>query len=395
MPLSWVDVLVVGIAVLAAASGFRQGVATAVLAFTGVLLGAVVGVRLAPVLAGSVTGTTERAVLGIGVVIVLVVVGETAGVLLGRAVRASLRNRSVRSVDSVLGAVVQAAGVLVVAWLLAIPLASAAGTPLASAVRSSKVLAGVDEVLPVQAQRLPAEFGALLDTTGLPAVLGPFTRTPVAAVGPPDPALAGAGPVTGLRASVLKIRGLAPSCSRGLEGSGFVVAPQRVVTNAHVVAGTDEVGVQTRSGLLRASVVLYDPETDLAVLDVPGLTAPALTLATSTAAPGTSAVVLGYPLDGPYTASPARIRDDFRLRGPDIYDSRTVSRDVYTIRGQVRSGNSGGPMVDGEGRVLGVVFGAAIDSPDTGFVLTATEVADEVAAAATASTPVSTGACTA
>ncbi|MEO6880234.1 MAG: MarP family serine protease, partial [Mycobacteriaceae bacterium] len=344
---------------------------------------------------GSVTGTTERAVLGIAVVIVLVAVGETAGVLLGRAVRASLRSRSVRSVDSVLGAVVQAAGVLVVAWLLAVPLASAAGTPLASAVRSSKVLAGVNDVLPVQAQQLPAEFGALLDTTGLPAVLGPFARTPVAAVAPPDPALAGAGPVTGLRASVLKIRALAPSCSRGLEGSGFVVAPQRVMTNAHVVAGTDEVGVQTGAGLLRASVVLYDPETDLAVLDVPGLSAPTLALAPDVARSGTSAVVLGYPLDGPYTASPARIRDDFTLRGPDIYDSRTVSRDVYTIRGQVRSGNSGGPMVDSEGRVLGVVFGAAIDSPDTGFVLTATEVADEVASAPTLAAPVSTGACTA
>lgn len=393
MNLNTVDVLVLLLALLAAASGWRQGVATAVLAFVGVLVGAVVGVRLAPVVVASVDGTVARAALGVVVVVLLVGVGQTVGSLVGRAVRASIRTPGARTLDSVLGSVVQAVGVLLAAWVLAVPLTSAAGTGFGAEIRSSRVLSGVNDVLPVQAQRLPAEFGALLDTSGLPDVLGPFARTPVVAVAPPD--TGAAGDVTGLQASVLKIRGVAPSCSRGLEGSGFVVAPERVVTNAHVVAGTDEVAVEAAGGLLPARVVLFDPETDLAVLDVPGLQAPTLALAAGTAASGTSAVVLGYPLDGPYTASPTRIRDDITLRGPDIYDSRTVTRDVYTVRGTVRSGNSGGPLVGTDGQVLGVVFGAAVDNSDTGFVLTATEVRDEVAAAGSLSAPVPTGKCTA
>jgi len=393
--MNWVDVLVLVLALLAAASGWRQGVATAVLAFTGVLLGAVVGVRLAPVLVASVNGTAARAALGVGVVVLGVAMGETAGVLLGRAVRGTVRLTAVRRVDSLLGSVVQAVAVLVAAWLLAVPLTSAGGTGLASAVRSSTVLAQVDGVLPVQAQRLPAEFGALLDTSGLPDVLGPFGRTPITEVAPPDSALQSNAVVQSLRRSVLKVRGVASACARGLEGSGFVVAPERVMTNAHVVAGTNDVGVESDGGLLAATVVLYDPATDVAVLNVPGLRAAPLAFAPAPAPTGTSAIVLGYPLDGPYTASAARVREDITLRGPNIYDTQTVSRDVYTVRGTVRSGNSGGPLVDTAGQVLGVVFGAAVDNNETGFALTVKEVADEVAQASQLSRRVSTGSCTA
>lgn len=393
--MNWVDLLVLLAALLAAGSGWRHGVVTSLLAFTGVLLGAVVGVRLAPLVVASVEGTAARAAFGVGFVVLLVAVGESTGVLLGRAVRATLRGPGVRTVDSGLGSVVQAVAVLVAAWILAVPLTSATGSGVAQAVRSSVVLGQVDQALPVQAQQLPAELGALLDTSGLPDVLGPFGRTPITEVGPPDAELQATGLVQQVQPSVLKVRGVAPACSRGLEGTGFVVAPERVMTNAHVVAGTDELGVETAQGLLSASVVLYDPQTDLAVLDVPGLSAAALGFAAEPAPTGTSAVVLGYPLDGPYTASAARVREEIDLRGPDIYDSQVVTREVYTVRGQVRSGNSGGPMLDDAGRVLGVVFGAAIDNDETGFVLTADEVAEEVAAAATLTAPVGTGACTA
>lgn len=393
--MNWVDLLVLLAALLAAGSGWRHGVVTSLLAFTGVLLGAVVGVRLAPLVVASVEGTAARAAFGVGFVVLLVAVGETTGVLLGRAVRATLRDPGVRAVDSGLGSVVQAVAVLFAAWILAVPLTSATDSGVAQAVRSSVVLGQVDQALPVQAQQLPAELGALLDTSGLPDVLGPFGRTPITEVDPPDAELQATGLVQQVQPSVLKVRGVAPACSRGLEGTGFVVAPERVMTNAHVVAGTDELGVETAQGLLSASVVLYDPQTDLAVLDVPGLSAPALGFVAEPAPTGTSAVVLGYPLDGPYTASAARVREEIDLRGPDIYDSQVVTREVYTVRGQVRSGNSGGPMLDDAGRVLGVVFGAAIDNDETGFVLTADEVAEEVAAAPTLTAPVGTGACTA
>ncbi|GAB2936361.1 MarP family serine protease [Rhodococcus aerolatus] len=390
-----VDLVVLALVVLAALSGWRQGSVTSVLAFAGVVLGAVVGVRVAPSVVGLVSGEVTRLAVGLAVVIGLVVLGETVGVVLGRAVRGHMRLPALRTADSALGSVVQALAVLVAAWLVAIPLSSAASVGLAAEIRSSRVLGSVDGLLPVQAQQLPAELGNLFDTSGLPDVLGPFGRTPVAEVAAPDPALQSSALVEGARSSVLKVRGVAPSCQRGLEGSGFVVAPERVVTNAHVVAGTTEVAVESDDGTLPGRVVLYDPSTDLAVLDVPGLTAPALAFAPDPATAGESAVVLGYPLDGPYTASPARVREDISLRGPDIYESSTVVRDVYTVRGQVRSGNSGGPLVDADGQVLGVVFGASIDDPETGFVLTAGEVSDEVAAAPGLSTQVSTGSCTA
>jgi len=165
------------------------------------------------------------------------------------------------------------------------------------------------------------------------------------------------------------------------------------MTNAHVVAGTSTVTVDTVAGPLDANVVLFDPAVDVAVLDVPGLTADVLRFAPEKARTGDSAIVLGYPGGGPYTASAARIREVLDLRGPDIYRSGNVEREVYTVRGSIRQGNSGGPLVDEQGRVLGVVFGAAVDDSDTGFVLTADEVSRQLEQAGQARGAVGTGVC--
>jgi S1-C subfamily serine protease len=221
----------------------------------------------------------------------------------------------------------------------------------------------------------------------------PFQQAPSADIAPPDTALQKSAIVSQVHGSVVKIRGNATSCSRSLEGSGFVIAPQRVMTNAHVVAGTDEVAIETTEGRFPARVVYFNPEVDIAVLAVPRFGVKALTLADQAAQAGDSAIVLGYPLDGPYTATPARIRSRINLHGPDIYESKTVQRDVFTVRAAIRSGNSGGPMIDPSGRVIGVVFGAAVEDPDTGFTLTANQVRSEVDAAPAQSAQVSTGAC--
>ncbi|WFR72505.1 MarP family serine protease [Prescottella defluvii] len=184
-----------------------------------------------------------------------------------------------------------------------------------------------------------------------------------------------------------------PSCQKALEGSGFVVGPERVMTNAHVVAGTSTVSVDTENGPLDARVVVFDPAVDVAILDVPGLRAAPLSFAPKQARTGDDAIVLGYPGGGPYTASAARIREVLDLRGPDIYRSGTVEREVYTVRGSIRQGNSGGPLVDEQGRVLGVVFGAAVDDSDTGFVLTANEVSKQLEQANGSTAAVGTGVC--
>ena len=144
------------------------------------------------------------------------------------------------------------------------------------------------------------------------------------------------------------------------------------MTNAHVVAGSNRAGRGESAGRrLDATVVLYDAQRDLAVLDVPGLDAAPLEFAVGARRAGRRRIVAGYPLDGPYTLTPARIRALIQLRGPNIYSSATVTREVYTIRAQVRPGNSGGPLLAPDGTVLGVIFGAAIDETDVGFALTA------------------------
>lgn len=393
--MNWVDILVVLLAVLAALSGARQGVVIALPAFLGVILGAVVGIKLAPLVVDLFQNPAARVAFAVATVVFLVALGETLGVWTGNKIKRRIRSPKLSGVDNTLGAVVQGAVVFVVAWLIALPLTSVAGLPgLASAINNSSVLGGVNEVMPAQAQGLPNQLRKLLDESGFPSIVNPFERAPISEIEPPDPGLQATSTVRELQDSVLKIRGTAPSCSRSLEGSGFVVAPQRVMTNAHVVAGTDDVAVETPQGRLAARVVHYDPDTDVAVLAVPGLEAPVLRLAPTSAEAGDDAIVLGYPLDGPYTATAARVRARVNLRGPDIYDSKTVQRDVFTVRGQVRSGNSGGPIVDPQGRVIGVVFGASVEDRDTGFVLTADEVRPEIQAAPGWGSRVGTGPCT-
>lgn len=391
----WIDIGVLLVALLAASSGWRQGAVASALAFLGVVLGAVAGILLAPRVLTYVDDGRMRVLVGIGLIVLMVIIGEIAGMVLGRALRSGIHSPVARSVDSTIGAGLQAVAVLVAAWLLAVPLTAATQPQISAAVRGSTVLGTVDDIAPDWLRGIPNEFSALLDTSGLPDVIGPFRRTPVAEVGPPDPSVL-ASPIAGqLQGSVLRIRGIAESCQKALEGSGFVIGQNRVITNAHVVAGTSSVAVDTAQGPLDAEVVLFDPAVDIAVLNVPDLEAPVLPFAAEPADPGTDAIVLGYPGGGPYTASPARVRETLDLNGPDIYRTGTVNREVYTVRGSIRQGNSGGPLVASDGRVLGVVFGAAVDNSDTGFVLTAAEVADQVGIGLRNGERAGTGACVA
>lgn len=388
----WLDIAVLAVAFVAAISGWRSGALGSLLSFVGVLLGAIAGVLLAPHIVNHISGPRTKLFAALFLILALVVIGEVSGVVLGRAVRGAIRSRGVRTVDSVIGVALQLVVVLVAAWLLATPLTSADQPNLAAAVRGSRVLAQVDEVAPNWLKTVPKRLSALLDTSGLPDVLQPFGRTPIVNVDAPDAALADAAVVAFARPSVVKIRGVAPGCQKVLEGTGFVIAPNRVMSNAHVVAGSDSVTVDAGGQSYDASVVSYDPNADISILDVPNLPTAPLAFAEAAAPTGTDALVLGYPRGGEFVATPARIREIIELNGPDIYRSTTVKREVYTIRGTVRQGNSGGPLIDRNGRVLGVVFGAAVDDADTGFVLTGKEVSRQLAKIGnTAAVP--TGAC--
>jgi S1-C subfamily serine protease len=375
----WLDIAVLAVALIAAISGWRSGAPGSVLALVGVVLGAVAGVLLAPHVVSHIDGPRTKLFATLFLILALVVIGEIAGVVLGRAVRGAIRNPTLRVVDSVVGVAVQLVLVLTAAWLLGTALVSSPQPNLAAAVQGSKVIAEVDSVAPNWLRSVPGRLSGLWDTSGLHDVLKDFGPTPVAAVDAPDASLATSAVVGATRSSVVKVRGVAQSCQKVLEGSGFVVAPNRVMSNAHVVAGSDSVTVEVDGQTYDAKVISYDPNADISILDVPNLPSAPLQFVDTEAPAGTDGIVMGYPGGGDFTATPARVREVIELNGPDIYRSTTVTREVYTIRGTVKQGNSGGPMINRSGKVLGVVFGAAVDDVDTGFVLTAEEVSRQMA----------------
>ena len=242
----WLDIGVLAIAFIAAVSGWRSGALGSVLSFVGFALGVVAGVLLAPHLVGNIHGDRPRLFAALFLVLTMVVVGEIAGVVLGRAMRGVIHIPGIRTIDSLVGVALQLTVVLMAAWLVATPLTSSDQPNLAAAVRGSRVLAQVDSMAPPWLKSVPTRISALLNDSGLPDVLEPFTRTPIVAVDAPNAALSDNPAVAAAQPSVLKVRGVANSCQKVLEGTGFVVAPNRVMTNAHVVAGSNSVTLESQ-----------------------------------------------------------------------------------------------------------------------------------------------------
>jgi S1-C subfamily serine protease len=391
---SLVDLVLLVLIVLFGINGYRQGFVVGALSFVGFFGGALLGLQVAPFIIDIADNPLVRILLSIGTVFGLALLGQTAAAWSGTKLRLSMRTEAAKRADDIGGIFVSVLALLLVAWMVAGPLASSSFPALSRSVRNSAILGAVNNAMPKGAQVL---YNSLRDTIAngdFPNVFGDFTPTQSVNVGPPDPALANSAVVRAAAASVVKIIGNAPSCRRRIEGSGFVISPHHVMTNAHVVAGTEgSLQVNLGNGTYAGRVVWYDPEEDLAVVYVPGLDAPVMRWAATEAVSGDDAIVLGYPLNGPFTPTAARIRNRENVSGPDIYESRTVVREVYTIRAIVRSGNSGGPLLNAQGNLLGVVFAAALDDDDTGFVLTANEARPIANQAADLTQGVSTEAC--
>ena len=323
---------------------------------------------------------------------------QAVGVWIAHQVRSRITWRPARAVDATLGAVLSALGVLVVVWMLALPLASSPFVGLSREIRESRVVHGIDDAMPGPVRSAYSSLRELADRDGFPQVFGELQATRIRDVTPPDAALARSGAVVRARPSIVKVLAGSGQCGHDSEGSGFVYAPGRVITNAHVVAGMHSVTVRD-SSTHTARVVLFDPDVDLAVLAVGGLRGKPLAFAPTPARVSASAIVAGYPQDGPFDPEPARIRDLDRAYGKNIYGDNdsaghSIGRDIYVVRANVRPGNSGGPLLATNGRVLGVVFATAVDASDTGYALTAGEVAADAAAGRRASSSVSTRGCT-
>ena len=389
------DLILIALAAAFAVAGYRQGFIVGILSFAGFLGGAAIGATFAPKLARSlVQGTTQQALVAIVAVFVAAMIGQLLASAVGAALRSRVNWRPATLIDSVAGAAVSVLSVLLIAWLIGSAVVNAPFAMVTNQVNRSAVLRGVDGVMPAAARTMFSDFRSLLASGPYVQVFGALGAEPALTVAAPDPAVLNSAGLRQARDSIVKVIGVAPSCSRRIEGSGFVISPQHILTNAHVVAGvTQGQMVITRQGRhLAATVVLFDPERDLAVLYVPGLRAGPL----SFAAPqplGASAIVAGYPLDENFTVVPARIGDDQLAQAPDIYQSKEVTRQIYSIRADVRAGNSGGPLLNPDGTVDGVVFAAAVGVKDTGYALTAAEVRSDASRGANARMATSTQAC--
>lgn len=372
-----VDILVVIAIISAFAGGWRNGALSAGLGALGIVAGLVVGLGIASSVVSMAESPGMRVILVLATVVLFVGVGNIVGATVGTSLRERMRSKTTQRWDSIVGAVFQTIVSAMVIWLVSIPIAANVGGPVGTAVRESRMLASLDRLAPHWGKQVPEQIAALIDVTGLPPLVSPFQASG-ADVGEPDPADVDPAVMDKVRPAVVHVLGDAEHCRRRLSGSGYVAAPDYVITNAHVVAGTNAVELDTVLGAKKAEVVLYNPDADLAVLHVPGLGIEPLVPAERPARSGDGAVVLGFPASGPFSASPARVRDKITISGPDIYATGRSDREAYTLRGEVRQGNSGGPVITPEGEVIGVVFGTAVDGSDTGYALTLDQVNDVV-----------------
>ena len=385
------DWFLVALVLAYAVSGYWQGFIAGAFATGGLLLGGLLGIWLAPRLLGDAAPALWVSLAALFVVLVCASFGQAILQYAGAKIRSRITWQPARALDAVGGAALSMAAVLVVAWALGVAV-SGSKLPWASReVRGSAVLQRVNGVMPADAVEALNSFNDVVGSSFFPRYLEPFAREQIINVGPPPGRVARDPDVQRAQQSVFKIRGQ-NSCNRGVEGSGFLYAPDRVMTNAHVVAGVDKPVVLVGENELPARVVYYNSKTDVAVLAVDGVRGPFLRFDRD-GRPREAGAVLGYPQDGPYDVEAARIRGEQRLRSPDIYGNGTVIRQVYSLRALVRPGNSGGPLVSSAGRVLGVIFAASVSDGDTGYALTAEQVSDAAAQGLTRSNTVSTGDC--
>ncbi|MHA5048447.1 MarP family serine protease [Streptomyces sp. SD15] len=385
------DILLLLVILAYAASGYRRGLVAGCVSLAGFVGGAVIGVWVLPWMMDLVrAGTPEATVTAVLTVLVPAVVGHELMGRLALKLRRELDRGPLRVADGIGGAAANTVAVLLVAWVAASVLGASSSAVITQSIRNSALLGAVQNAMPETTPTWFSRATSALTEAGFPQVFNPFENEPTAGVAKPSGDSVTAAATNAAKLSTVKIEGIAGN--QGREGSGFAYTAEHVMTNAHVVAGIDRPTVRV-GGVGRAyeaRVVLFDPQKDVAVLYVPDLKAPILRFDNS-ASRGDSAVVAGYPQDGGLDLQAATVASKINARGQNIYNTDNATREIYSIRSTVRPGNSGGPLLTTDGRVYGVVFARSTSDIETGYVLTADEVADEAQRAASATAPVDTG----
>jgi uncharacterized membrane protein required for colicin V production len=375
-----VDWAIAAFTFLLALWGFRQGLIVGLLGLAGLVIGAAVGSRLAPVI---LEGGSSSPYAPMFALLGAVLFGSLA-LAVSASVGASLRGVAVRGpfgevADGIGGALLMSAVALGIVWVLGAVVLYMPGTDsFRRDAQRSVLLGGINDVMPPS--------GPLIQALNRISPLPSFATSP-GEIASPDAGTGASPAVRRASASVVKVAGTA--CGVGIMGSGWIVAPNTVVTNAHVVAGQDDTRVESNDGqVVDATPIAYNPRNDISVLSAP-VELPVLPMLAE-AAEGTSAAVIGYPNDGPLTITPARAGVTRDVFGEDAYGSGPFQREMLTLRGRVRRGNSGGPLLDRKGRVLGTVFASTTEGPPGGLAIP-NDVVRRIAAGATGE--VDTGPC--
>ncbi|MGK2932276.1 MAG: MarP family serine protease [Solirubrobacterales bacterium] len=353
------DWLIVCFTFLLALWGFRQGLIVGALGLGGLAIGAVLGSRLAPVLLENGSNSAYAPMVALIGAVVIGSLTLTLAVVLGDRIRTrAIRGTFGQVIDGIGGALLISAVALGLVWVLgAVILYTPGAESLRKDAQKSILLGGINDVMPPS--------GPLIQALHRIDPVPTFARSP-GEIAAPDSGAGSSRAVLAASSSVVKVTGTA--CGVGVMGSGWVIAPGTVVTNAHVVAGEDDTRVETNDGLsVDATPVAFNPRNDIAVLSA-GIEQPALPLLARAPA-GTSAAVVGFPLDGPLRITPARAGNTSRVLGDDAYGNGPFERSMLTLRGKVQHGNSGGPLLDRQGRVLGTVFAATTEGPPGGLAI--------------------------
>ncbi|MCU1447002.1 MarP family serine protease [Cryobacterium sp.] len=382
------DVILIVLLVASLGAGFRSGLIGSISGLLGLVAGAVAAYFVVPLVPTWVSAAEWRTPATIAAALFLVIAGLTIGESIGRALR-SRTPRKLRGIDRLFGAVVGVAAAAAVISMVAFSV-SALGIPaLTAAIASSGVVRTIDSVTPVPVKSFLAQLRSTVVDDGLPVIADAFGgQSPTL----PDAQLDSAALDTAAE-SVLRITGNAVACGQSQSGSGFVIAPERVLTNAHVVAGvTDAVVEVPGAGAITGEVVYFDPVDDLAIIAVPGLTAAPLTLQGDLAV-DSEAVSLGYPFGGPFDSDPARVMSVDSVLVADIYGQDPTARAVYTLAADVQQGESGGPLLSIDGRVAGVIFAKAANTANVGYALAMSEVTPVVEQATGLTGAVDSGNC--
>lgn len=394
------DIVLVIVLVLQAIAGWHRGFLASALGVAGLIGGVWLALwGLPQMLTYTDAARGDALVRSVVMLLGVLLIGGIGYAVLSDVGRRIMGNREglIGFGDRLVGAVVSAAFSVVIIGLAALALYPMAPVTWRVVMDDSKVVSTLSKRMPPQVIDWAARTTQELYEAGFPRVFGDPRDEPALPAESPDDAVTETAGVRQAARSVIKVHSTMSSCLAAGSGSGWVVSPQRIVTNAHVVAGASTVRVQVGGSgpRLPATVVAFDPSLDLAILAVPGLRAPALERSTQALTPGDSAVVAGFPMGGPYRTEAARVRGRVDAMGTDIYDQRPAQRQIYSIYSTVNQGNSGGPLLTPEGQVAGTVFAKSASSSDTGFVITNSAADDLLDEAANLDSEVSTRECAA